>query len=161
MWLHLFAILGVLQLGYILGKWSISKQCRDHGRFVFNNTEYECIYIKEDISSSGLPDALRDDAEEDPPFGNGVLDKIKSLDQSKIDNGSSVGDKPKENILDKRVFFGTGKQYCCVKCCRDAKDIQSYMIVCPDCGDKRCSKALNHTLVCNKSHLVDGNTSSL
>jgi len=45
-------------------------------------------------------------------------------------------------------------KYDCEQCRRDAKAIPTYMIVCPDCGNKRCPQAMNHKYKCTSSNDV-------
>lgn len=41
---------------------------------------------------------------------------------------------------------------CCRRCLKDRDEMRAFMIVCPDCGNKRCPKASDHRLVCTRSN---------
>lgn len=41
---------------------------------------------------------------------------------------------------------------CCWKCMEARREIRSHMILCPDCGNKRCPKAADHELACTGSN---------
>lgn len=43
-------------------------------------------------------------------------------------------------------------KYDCNQCRSDAKAIATYMILCPDCGNKRCPQAKNHKYKCTSSN---------
>lgn len=45
--------------------------------------------------------------------------------------------------------------YDCEACRKDANAIRSYMILCKDCGNKRCPQALNHRHKCTGSNEVN------
>lgn len=45
-------------------------------------------------------------------------------------------------------------KYDCEQCRSDANAMRTYMILCPDCGNKRCPKAENHIMKCTKSNDV-------
>lgn len=45
-------------------------------------------------------------------------------------------------------------KYDCEQCRVDAKALRTYMILCPDCGNKRCPKAENHRYKCTGSNNV-------
>lgn len=47
------------------------------------------------------------------------------------------------------------EQYDCEQCRSDAKARRTYMILCPDCGNKRCPQAENHRFQCTKSNATD------
>ena len=44
------------------------------------------------------------------------------------------------------------RHYDCEKCRSDAGAFPIYMIVCPDCGNKRCPQAINHRFKCTNSN---------
>lgn len=63
------------------------------------------------------------------------------------------------------VYVTCGVEYCPCACCDEARrkaklevdgDFASYisrfMILCPDCGNKRCPKATDHTYACSGSN---------
>ena len=43
-------------------------------------------------------------------------------------------------------------KYDCEKCRSDAKAMRTYMILCPNCGNKRCPKAEDHRMKCTRSN---------
>jgi hypothetical protein len=46
------------------------------------------------------------------------------------------------------------QQFDCEKCRSEALAMAKYMIVCKDCGNKRCPQALDHRYKCSKSNDV-------
>lgn len=44
------------------------------------------------------------------------------------------------------------KHYDCEQCRTDAGAFPFYMILCPDCGNKRCPQAINHRNKCTGSN---------
>lgn len=46
-------------------------------------------------------------------------------------------------------------QYDCEQCRSEAGAFRTYMILCPDCGHKRCPQALNHRFQCTQSNETD------
>jgi Zn finger protein HypA/HybF involved in hydrogenase expression len=67
----------------------------------------------------------------------------------------------KESTHEKQAEFA--KKRCWCHTCRpiDYRDPSSvYMRLCPDCGNKRCPKATNHTLECTGSN-DSGQTGSI
>lgn len=45
-------------------------------------------------------------------------------------------------------------KYDCEQCRSDAKAIAAYMILCPNCGNKRCPQAQDHRMKCTRSNNV-------
>lgn len=41
---------------------------------------------------------------------------------------------------------------CCWKCMKSRDETRSFMILCPECGNKRCPKASDHELSCTGSN---------
>ena len=52
-----------------------------------------------------------------------------------------------EDSADNQIFD-------CEKCRSDAKAWARYMILCKDCGNKRCPQALDHRYKCSRSNDV-------
>lgn len=44
------------------------------------------------------------------------------------------------------------RHFDCEKCRTDAGALATYMILCPDCGNKRCPQAINHRNKCTRSN---------
>lgn len=40
----------------------------------------------------------------------------------------------------------------CWRCTRERDEVRSRMILCPECGNKRCPKASDHRLACTDSN---------
>jgi len=60
-----------------------------------------------------------------------------------------------EDILTKfeRSFRETAEGACrCWRCTREADRMATQMVVCPNCGNKRCPKASDHRLACTNSN---------
>ena len=52
-----------------------------------------------------------------------------------------------------RIYIPKDHQhYDCEQCRNDAGAFPTYMIVCPDCGNKRCPQAINHRNQCTRSN---------
>lgn len=147
-------------LGYLYGYWKVASQCEDDGYFTAFGTDYY-TFIK--IGPDGEIDALGYG-----PFAEGTLEKIKFLQSQKelsMSNFSSEDTAYFKNLLQEAVekdrqrpFFALPDQidnHDCVQCCRDAGVIQRRMILCVECGNKRCPKALNHRMQCTHSNNVD------
>lgn len=41
---------------------------------------------------------------------------------------------------------------CCHRCLHERDEVRCFMVVCPDCGNKRCPKASDHNLACTGSN---------
>lgn len=46
-------------------------------------------------------------------------------------------------------------KYDCEQCRSDAKAFRTYMIVCSNCGNKRCPQAKDHRYKCTGSNNID------
>jgi hypothetical protein len=40
----------------------------------------------------------------------------------------------------------------CHKCLKERDEVRAFMVVCPECGNKRCPKASDHDLSCTGSN---------
>lgn len=70
----------------------------------------------------------------------------------------ATGSSEKNMFETKKSILFTEKdyeQYDCEQCRSDAKARRTYMILCPDCGNKRCPQAENHRFQCTKSNATD------
>lgn len=86
-----------------------------------------------------------------PPFAENTLDKIKFLDKTTKEALSPPMEPPRHDYFNNPIDL---MHYDCVQCCKDAGAIQRYMILCPECGNKRCNKASNHRYACTHSNDV-------
>lgn len=41
---------------------------------------------------------------------------------------------------------------CCHRCLKERGEMRAFMVLCPDCGNKRCPKASDHSLACTESN---------
>jgi hypothetical protein len=41
---------------------------------------------------------------------------------------------------------------CCWRCLEERNESRAFMILCPECGNKRCPKASDHRLTCTDSN---------
>lgn len=41
---------------------------------------------------------------------------------------------------------------CCLTCLRSREESRAFMVLCPECGNKRCPKATDHRLACTGSN---------
>jgi len=52
-----------------------------------------------------------------------------------------------------RTFASLTNGACgCHKCIKERNELAVHMVVCPNCGNKRCPKATNHNLACTGSN---------
>ncbi len=138
-----------LGAGFHAGRLYCADQCLTKGGFSFNEYDFSCLVTTRDNPFNGLPDVLRDPEDQDNgAFAENTLGKLKFLKPTAIQELSRAGAEAKPV----RSFFGTGAEYDCVQCCKDADDIQSRMILCRECGNKRCPKAQNHRMQCTRSN---------
>ncbi|MCO8088193.1 hypothetical protein [Acinetobacter indicus] len=141
--------LAVLIAGYALGKFSVAKQCRENGGFIFWETEYICTHFENLYVAPGKPEALRG-FESGPrpncaPFAEKTLDKVKFLDPETRKKLSGESER--------RPFF-TNTERDCHACYRENGEMPSRMVLCPKCGNKRCPKAQDHRYQCTRSNEV-------
>lgn len=54
-----------------------------------------------------------------------------------------------------KLFGPSDHEFDCGQCRVDAKGLPNRMILCPDCGNKRCPQALNHRYKCTGSNAVN------
>lgn len=168
MLLTLFFALTLI-LGAFLGRRAFAQRIAETAEFEHLGSVYSVVCIgRKDNPKNGLPEALRDPTSK-PPFADGVLGKVKLLTAqdreqlARVDNDNKRKEQKskcsKEQIIIdgvSRPFFDfSNEHFDCVKCCRDAGVVQSRMILCSECGNKRCPKALNHVLACTRSNEVD------
>ncbi len=136
-------------LGFSLGRWYCHRLAVTQGGFSFGKYDYVCIASPRDNPANGLPEALWGPGDQDNgAFAKDTLGKIKFLKPGQI-RDLTTKDQPR------RALFGTGADYDCAQCCKDANDIQSRMILCPECGNKRCPKAQNHRYSCTASNVPE------
>jgi hypothetical protein len=60
-----------------------------------------------------------------------------------------------ETMVDRQMRAAQSKKLglcCCHRCLKFRGEIRCFMIVCPDCGNKRCPKASDHDLACTDSN---------
>lgn len=142
-----------LFLGYSAGCRKIASDCENKGYFTAFGTEYHAI------SKIGQDGKI---SEFCPPFADGVLGKIKFLDtkSSHLSRTKSMhailteDEALKYRRLLTDAMQKDSKYYDCVQCCQDDGAIQNRMILCPECGNKRCPKAQNHRMLCTNSNEV-------
>jgi hypothetical protein len=81
-------------------------------------------------------------------------------DVSLIDEGKTALDKKAENARELGLDYEPAQQepvnkYCCHLCFnKSGQVLLDRMILCPECGNKRCPKATHHDLPCTKSNDV-------
>lgn len=157
--LFLCFVLGVVFLvsflgGFMLARSILVTHCDEYGGFEYKGRHYRVIQrFRIDGLFEGLPDALKDLpqglsplASRSPPFAEGTLNKIKVI---KPDHAEDL--QKRDAPVEKRQFFHD-KSFGCVQYYKNAGLPQNKMVLCPECGNKRCAKAQNHRYQCTKSN---------
>lgn len=60
-----------------------------------------------------------------------------------------------ETLVDRQRRAIQSKQAglcCCYRCLNERNEVMAFMVVCQECGFKRCPKASNHDLPCTNSN---------
>lgn len=146
-----------LYLGYFLGRHKVARLCDKERGFKHLGCEYSVINIgRADNPANGTPEVLlSEDEAKIPPFAEGVLDKIK-FKPNFINRNKPTAEPVDERLLRFSVAISDlyPKEYDCIKCYREAGQVERRMVLCPECGNKRCPKAINHELKCTSSNAV-------
>ncbi|GEM_PF-2948223 len=143
-----------LFIGSRLGKRSVAHDCQDYGGFTYGDYFYECIVRPIDEPEYGLPDAIAEHSKADiNPFAENTLDKVKFLKQSTKDS-LAKGESSGLAIFPDGMFTDQKEEHDCLHCQSDANELSRRMILCKDCGNKRCPKAQNHRFNCTGSNVI-------
>lgn len=138
-----------LCIGFRAGRLAVGDECMTRGGFSVSGYDYSCLAItKSDDPTQGRPECLWN--EDNGAFAEPVLDKLKFLTPAAKEKLKTIQETP-QNI--RRPLFSEHREfYDCVQCHKDAGVIQHRMVLCPQCGNKRCPKAVDHRNNCTRSN---------